>query len=321
MGSSTISGTRPERDFNWLSNYLTGARSLHVDFVRLVHHDEPAPNFFHYTDLDGLKSIASEHDLWLTNALYCNDEAEIKLGIKVAREQIQLMRVEEPVLAPPAQTPKMAYLDQLDAALSEPPRDGVYICCFCDRGDDLSQWRAYGADGNGVSIQLDPNAFVDYTGVQSFGFLAIWNVFYPLDRQQKIMRTALENTYNNFANLLPPEEIVKKAKDVIDFFVPTFKHHGFEGENEWRMIFVPSPASMVKPRYRARHDMLIPYFSLKDLVLSLPAANKDIWRLPIKQICIGPSRHRELNRACAQSLLTDNGYNCAAITSDTPYRS
>lgn len=117
------------------------------------------------------------------------------------------------------------------------------------------------------------------------------------------------------------QQIVRKAKDVIDFFVPTFKHFGFAREDEWRMIFVPSPTSEVKPRYRPTRDMLVPYFSLKDLVLSLNIVSKETWRLPIHQVCIGPNRHRELNRACAQSLLSDNGYTCPVVASETPYRS
>lgn len=130
-------------------------------------------------------------------------------------------------------------------------------------------------------------------------FLSIWNVFYRPDQQQQIMRTALERIFVKFS-ALPPDQIVRKAKGVIDFSIPTFKNDGFSRENEWRMIFLPSPASTVKPRYRARQDMLIPYFSLKDLVLSLKTLSKEEWRLPIRQACIGPSRHRELNRQCAQ---------------------
>jgi len=315
MPDPTTSGTRPERDFAWLSEYLESARSYHADFVRQVSRVSSGSLLFHYTNFDGLRGIATGHDFWLTHALYCNDEAEITLGIKVALDQIQFLKTVPG--APPART---AYLEALEKSLAEPPREGVYICCFCEKGDDLSQWRAYGADGNGVSIQIDPNAFVDYAGNHPFGFLAIWNVFYPPERQQEIMRTALERTYEKFA-ALSPEDIARKAKDVIDFFVPTFKHHGFDGENEWRMIFVPAPDSPVKPRYRAKRDMLVPYYSLKDLIVSQGWVAGDAWRLPIRQVCIGPTRHRELNRACAQSLLADNGYPFPTIASDTPYRS
>ena len=312
MSDSTNSGTRPERGLQWLSDYLQNARSRHSDFVRQVDRIQAGSLLFHYTDLNGLRGIVTEHNLWLTHALYCNDEAEVKLGIKVARDQIHALLKESD-----ASAPKKEYLEALDEVLKEPPREGVYICCFCENGDELTQWCAYGANGNGVSVQIDPNAFVDYTGQQSFGFLAIWNVFYPPDRQQQIMRTALEQTYAKFS-FLPPSQIVRKAKDVIDFLVPTFKHHGFSREDEWLMIFVPSPT--VKPRYRATRDMLIPYFSLKDLVLSLGTISKETWRLLIRQVCIGPNRNRELSRACAQSLLSDNGYEYPVIASETPYR-
>src|SRR5262249_41031170 len=153
--------------FQWLSEYLQDASKTHVDFVRQI---DQTRTLHHYTDLTGLKGIGSEHDLWLTNALYCNDEAEIKLGIQVAREQIKTLR--DAPAAPKKKSlkkerskkkensdKKKEYLDHLDKALSEPPKEGVYICCFCENGDDLSQWRAYGADGNGVSIEINPQAF------------------------------------------------------------------------------------------------------------------------------------------------------------------
>jgi hypothetical protein len=313
MASLAPSGTRPTRDFAWLSEYLTSARSYHADFIRQV---DRTRLLFHYTDLNGLRSIATDHDLWLTHALYCNDEAEIRLGIEVARDQIKQLAAE--AAAPKA---RARYLGLLDDTLSG-HSESVYICCFCEQGDDLSQWRAYGADGNGVSIQIDPDAFVKYGGVHRYGFLALWNVFYLQNRQEQIMRAALENTYNRF-KALPPAQIARKARDVIDFFVPTFKHHGFGGENEWRLIFVPSSEGPVKPRYRARRDMLIPYFSLKDIVEAAgPKAKppKD-WRLPIREVRIGPNRHRDLNCASAQSLLIDRGYQCLVLPSQTPYRS
>src|SRR5271167_4864945 len=84
--------------------------------------------------LNGLKGIVTEHDLWLTHALYCNDEAEIKLGIKVAQEQIHALLNESEGIAA-----KREYLEGLNELLKEPPRDGVYVCCFCEKGDELKR--------------------------------------------------------------------------------------------------------------------------------------------------------------------------------------
>lgn len=75
------STTRSDRDLTFLSFYLDNAHSYHADFIRLGAKGETSQNLFQYTDLNGLASIVSNQDLWLTLALYCNDEAEMKLGI------------------------------------------------------------------------------------------------------------------------------------------------------------------------------------------------------------------------------------------------
>src|SRR5262245_30840838 len=130
MNKVDTSGTRPPRDFAYLSIYLNDARSIHLDFIRQINSVE---SLYHYTNLEGLKGIASDHDLWLTNALYSNDEAETKLGLEVAREQIAAMLDAPTEIVPPD------YLRELDKLLAQ-PREGVYICCFCEQGDRLSQW-------------------------------------------------------------------------------------------------------------------------------------------------------------------------------------
>jgi DUF2971 family protein len=318
MGTSE---TRPARDIKALSSYLLGVQSTHRDFIRQLKKDPAGkPLFFHYSDLNGLKGIIAEHDLWLTHALFCNDEAELNLGLRIAREEIAKLCDEKP--APK----KHQYLADLDARLKKPLTESVYICCFCEEDDKLSQWRAYGGNGNGVSIRLNAYELEPFCGEQPYGFLCIWNVFYEEVQQRSVMRNAIEKTFQKF-QARAVAEIVNKAKDVIDFFVPTFKHHGFGGEQEWRMIFVPAPSSAVKPRYRAARELLIPYFSLKDLVASRnkPGTRKaeiarQQWRLPILQVCIGPSRHRDLNRGSAESFLSDAGYQVPVIASHTPYR-
>ena len=88
MGAATISGTRPERDFGWLSDYLQSARSHHADFVRQV---ERASLLFHYTDLNGLKGIATEHDLWLTTQEGLPGEARRRLERPASGRRLHLL--------------------------------------------------------------------------------------------------------------------------------------------------------------------------------------------------------------------------------------
>ena len=105
------------------------------------------PNLFHYTDLAGLKGILENHDLWLTHSRYCNDHEEMTHGYSVAKAALDELRKGGAVAS--------TYLDMIAAFLQAP--EGVYICCFCEQDNLLSQWRNYAANGTGVSIQIDTN--------------------------------------------------------------------------------------------------------------------------------------------------------------------
>jgi hypothetical protein len=287
MNIDKASEIKPSRDFEYLLSYLED--SYRSGFMKSSGHSE---SLFHYTDLNGLKGIITEHDLWLTDALYSNDDAEIKFGVKIAQNQIQSMLNTDPN----KDNLLNDYLKTL-AKLLEQPREGVYICCFCEEDDILSQWRAYGGNGNGVSIQLDLSEFDRYTANQKFGVLSIWKVVYEERKQQDTIKRAISNTFRDFQTTLPPIEIAQKAKDIIDFFIPTFKDRGFREEKEWRMILVPSPSRNIKPLYRVSHDMLIPYYSFRDLVLITAQSQTElkVWKLPIRKVLIGPGRHKVLN--------------------------
>ena len=81
MSDPDSNTTRPDRDLTFLSSYLDNAYSYYADFIRLGANGETSQNLFHYTDLNGLASIVSNQEFWLTLALCCNHEAEMKLGI------------------------------------------------------------------------------------------------------------------------------------------------------------------------------------------------------------------------------------------------
>ncbi len=134
----------------------------------------PGKELYHYTSLPGLLGIIENGDLWLTHTLYLNDEEEMAHGDHVAAEAIVAARGKSA-----ADAKKSAYLDQLAALLGRPSKEGVYICCFCQRDNLLSQWRGYGANGAGVSLQFDSAGFAQWTGADcAHGLMRFWKVFY-----------------------------------------------------------------------------------------------------------------------------------------------
>ena len=108
---------------------------------------------YHYTTADGLKGIVENHELWATSAYYLNDLTEIMYGYQLIDEAVEAWRkkVNPPELS---MAGGLVYAlqrqfghDYLKRNIITP----IYLTCFCEEDNLLSQWRAYGQSG-GYSI-------------------------------------------------------------------------------------------------------------------------------------------------------------------------
>jgi hypothetical protein len=306
--------SEPFVDIASLSMFLESIGSHNVDLIFTPQSKlkQGVLLLYHYTDLTGLIGILDKHDLWLTHSRYSNDAEEMVHGTNVAKKVIEVSVA--------AQTYDAQYLKELSELTSK--QEGVFISCFCEKDNLLSQWRGYGANGSGVSLQFAPKEFADVTGPDNVhGLLRFWEVFYNPLKQTDIIERAVEHyAPNNPSNPLnagqSPAALARKAADAIRFFIPTFKNADFQEEDEWRLIFTPAPGTPVRPRFRVSRNMLVPYYSLRDLINSgsLPL-------LPLRQVCIGPSVHKHLNAESVKALLDEAGYTAApVIVSTTSYR-
>jgi hypothetical protein len=274
----------------------------------------PGKELYHYTSLAGLLGIIEGGDLWLTHTRYLNDEEEMAHGNDVAEQAICAL-----VAMSAADVKKTAYLRQLRALLGSPSNEGVYVCCFCQHDNLLSQWRGYGANGTGVSVQFDSAGFTQWTGADCpQGLMRFWRVFYKAETQRKIVVAAIEHSWDpNLESLL----CAQRAAHAIEFFIPTFKNPDFEQEAEWRLIFTPNPQCPIRPRFRVRGAMLVPYYRLHDLSQSVSPTAAVRPQLPIGHVTVGPGAAKMLNVESIRTMLNDYGY--AGILVDpsaTPFR-
>jgi hypothetical protein len=273
----------------------------------------PGKDLFHYTDLPGLLGILQNGDLWLTHSRYSNDDEEMAHGQRIAGKVI-----DDAMGQPPGMALYPEYLQHLKNLIDQPLAEGMYICCFCQKNNLLSQWRGYGANGAGVSIQFDSGGFSPWAGVDcTHGLMRFWQVTYKEETQRKILEAAVQHAWS-WNPRLTPEQRAQHAADAIQFFIPTFKNADFSEESEWRLVFTPKPQCPVRPRFRPRGAMLVPYFTLRDL---FPPAEGTIATLPITHMTVGPNPSKVLNVASVRMLLDGLGYGSVPVeASSTPIR-
>jgi hypothetical protein len=318
--AATSGQTRQGVDIEALSSFLMSINSEAPD---LIFGPGPGESLYHYTDLGGLHGILSNDDLWLTSARYSNDDEEMTHGYRIANEVIAERR--EETVGPDWVT----YLDCVAEILKTPAATGVFICCFCQTDNLLSQWRGYAASGTGVSLRFDPGEFANVMGPDSphGGLMRLWKVFYEPDRQRRILRSALDFAFYSNPNAYaspqsPLADRARRAADAIEFFIPTFKNQDFSEEQEWRLIFTPPVICPVKPRFRVARSMLVPYFSLRELTRGVPEPpGQPSNTLPITGARVGPSVQKRLNMESVQMLVAQTGYTDIVVeSSNTPFR-
>jgi len=313
----------PAVDLKALGMFLSSIGSYNA---ALIFGFRRGSSIYHYTDLAGLLGIVTNHDLWLTNSVYSNDEEEMKHGMDVVEEVLA-----EQLSAAKNQNRNdmRARLDALSSQL-ESPLNGPYVCCFCKRDDLLSQWRGYGANGTGVSLKMKPNDFDVITGpdlpVGTFGLLRFWKVFYDRATQLSIIRDAIQYPHAYPQEPATPKEWAERAADAIEFFLPTFKSKGFREESEFRLIFTPAADCPVAPDFRVGRGLVVPYYSLRKLILQADQVqggqvSPRLKQLPITRVRVGPNPNKRLNVESIRMMLKLCGYGSVSVeVSKIPFR-
>jgi hypothetical protein len=111
---------------------------------------------YHYTTAQGLLGIVEGAALWATNADFLNDARELKYGRQelydALRKRADELSPEEPEVAGAKYSQAAVMRSAVDhlspgGIFARREHHVVYVACFCEEGDLLSQWRGYGAPG------------------------------------------------------------------------------------------------------------------------------------------------------------------------------
>jgi hypothetical protein len=283
----------------------------------------PGGPLYHYTTGENFIKIIQSGELWATQAACLNDATELIYAVEQLNQRVKAKmdashnQAIDPILS------------RLAEALSDPSAETspVFVTCFSERRDDLSQWRAYSGGEGGYAIQFEP------TELREAGFLPMPDG----TTQPQIMLVRVEYDPSNHATMFDDIlvwtekfflglEGAKKAPTVeawadefclywierLSFLAPCIKNSSFQDEREWRLIYYLRPDDPTKMQFRQRQSMMSRHIPLR---LKKP--------LRITEVLVGPCRHPRLSQVAAGDLLLTGGYDPNAVKvqiTGVPYR-
>jgi Protein of unknown function (DUF2971) len=251
---------------------------------------------YHYTNLEALTGIIINRTMWATHIRYLNDTSEQTLLRDALKARV---RASPMIRGFFDRTPEQLQAD-LDIDLQP-----VFVSCFsADRGDRLSQWRAYGASG--VCLQFDKAKLAEFCNRSTSASGSLYAVTY-VDPKGGI---ELAHRINMALSTLASRTARSKLPDLLSSVGAVLKHIAFKEEKEWRLL--SHRFEIHKLKHRARGSLLVPYIDF-DFADGLNEV--------IAEVIVGPTAHREQTAEAIMSLLAEHGFTTTNVRcSETPYR-
>jgi hypothetical protein len=196
-----------------------------------------------------------------------------------------------------------------DASISE-----WFITCFSENRDDLSQWRAYGDGENGYSIGFNSSGMM--TDIMRNNC-----VLAPVQYDQTIHTRIVERVADATLQFFLQGWQTRRSSGItidewalsfltewvndITYLAPAMKHPGFAPECEWRIIHRLQREDRDKMVYFQKETLMSRHLPLNYKSPDAPAGSK---LLPIGEIMVGPSRHKQVTKISVADLLRTKGY-------------
>ncbi|HEX3107390.1 MAG TPA: DUF2971 domain-containing protein [Terriglobales bacterium] len=288
---------------------------------------------YHYTTASGLQGIIERNELWATSAYFLNDPAEITYGCDRVKEVFDVWLNNEANTQSPDSLIACFVRDLRrvfgEILFNKQLIHPIYLACFCEEDNLLSQWRAYGQSG-GYSLGFRaPNIDTPWLGD---GFIPEPNTYtsrwtkveYDKSEQTKHCNALLSPILSLFEDVATAKAIrtisdhpllgysafLRLIQDMLLEEIVRFKHEAFQVEKEWRVVVRrrelkkqatdDGGKTPVKTHYRVSNGMVIPYIKL------IPTPKEK--HLPIKCIRTGPTLDKTTSAMALHMLLESNGY-------------
>lgn len=269
----------------------------------------------HYTSLDALRSIVKTKTLWATNVHYMHDTTESEFGLELMRQVAAEARKAAAGIDAEFLTVFLVWLDRrvFESA-------SVYVLCFSEARDKLSQWRGFTTYGQGVCLSIDSVRLVER--MQAYGWTfqhcrynrisqLTWaeSILSRMRRQAATARAGIDESNAERFDVV----LQSNLSDLLQV-AATLKDEAFADEREVRFISPMINGGDERIAYRLGKTASIPYVEFR-----LVEGEDD---LAIHEIMLGPSPTQELTLSHITKIVRQNRIRepCIVSASRIPYR-
>ncbi len=327
-------GTGDDSDVVW-------SRLTRTEMACFVSRAPGARNLVHYTNFGALRGILENEEFWFSSASTMNDFDEIIAG----KDLLELFSSQGGALHGLMQA--IAKRDQKLWSLSNDLYRQrrlsdffhTYLTCWseCDfeagTHDNLTMWRGYAGDGNGVGIVIDGAALGLDQAFQSE--IVACPVFYETSEQFALRA---EEAFTDFLSGLEElgdlvhrcsDHVVEAFAELCFYLAVTHKHPGFSAEKEWRFAWRKHRADVESGLSQCLRPVFVNGDVIEKFCFPIKAnahvspSQLDI-RSIIRAIMIGPCDNAFLKSNAVVSMLAAKGFqnpDSMVSISPIPYRS
>lgn len=193
---------------------------------------------YFYCSLETFLSIFNNHSIRLTEIGKSNDYLEQRF---LSQGMIQNIHELSSLIC--AKQFRYSELENIKRELLEQINNDeplpVWAMCFSEKEDDLSQWRGYADDANGMCIGFNSkylNVINILNTLDYNDFMRFRKIEYGKEAIKRFFMHIEDLIWGKFTCLEEFKDFIQKRKDSL-YYCPYYKMQKFDQEKEWRIVY------------------------------------------------------------------------------------
>ncbi|MFN3784636.1 MAG: DUF2971 domain-containing protein [Spirosomataceae bacterium] len=276
---------------------------------------------YHYTSFNTINEIFKSNSLRACDLKRLNDKKEYKIWFDIFDLVFERFQQKEDILT------FEAFLMKIKQTIESYKDYDCYVTCLSKERDLLSQWRAYGDNGQGIAIAFDVNELKDCLykfnegdfnllhGYLEYNYDIVYKdlieIITKLLRNFVLSNLSVDEYFNRVDNLKHYDDTTRR----LFMRMQDLKDSSFFEEKEYRLFWLQHKKDPIKNISTfERNKRIVPFVDLKF----------GDTKIPIKEIILGPClTEKEEKKENIIEVLERYGYDISTITiseSKLPYR-